>query len=315
MFESSPTLEKFDAPDTTATGEPRAHVHWRGLKTLWLNTGTLCNLACTNCYIASSPRNDALVYLTLADVTPFLDEIDAAGHGPIEIGITGGEPFMAPEILDILGACLERGHEVLVLTNAMRPMMRPAIRQGLSALRKAHGNRLRLRVSFDHYTPAGHDGERGQGSFAVAREGLAWLGHNGFDVAIAGRLCLTDDTVEARAAFSALARACGLELGQDDTSRLVLFPEMRADDDPPEISTACWDKVGRDPGDLMCASQRMVVRRKGADRARVTACTLLAYDTRFELGDTLAEATAAPVSLNHPWCATFCVLGGASCSG
>ena len=30
--------------------------------------------------------------------------------------------------------------------------------------------------------------------------------------------------------------------------------------------------------------------------------------------DTLAEA-AAPVPLNHPHCARFCVLGGAACSG
>jgi hypothetical protein len=45
----------------------------------------------------------------------------------------------------------------------------------------------------------------------------------------------------------------------------------------------------------------------------VLACTLLAYDTRFELGATLAEAAGA-VALNHPHCAKFCVLGGASCS-
>jgi hypothetical protein len=45
----------------------------------------------------------------------------------------------------------------------------------------------------------------------------------------------------------------------------------------------------------------------------VLACTLLAYDRQFELGRTLAEA-ARPVPLNHPYCASFCVLGGAACS-
>jgi hypothetical protein len=45
----------------------------------------------------------------------------------------------------------------------------------------------------------------------------------------------------------------------------------------------------------------------------VLACTLLAYDPRFELGRTLADA-ARPVALNHPYCASFCVLGGAACS-
>jgi hypothetical protein len=58
----------------------------------------------------------------------------------------------------------------------------------------------------------------------------------------------------------------------------------------------------------------MVVRRKGADAPAVIACTLLPYDPQFELGKTLAEAEGA-VHLNHPHCAKFCVLGGASCSG
>jgi hypothetical protein len=57
----------------------------------------------------------------------------------------------------------------------------------------------------------------------------------------------------------------------------------------------------------------MVVKRKGANKPAVLACTLLAYDPQFELGTTLAEAAGA-VALNHPHCAKFCVLGGAACS-
>ena len=82
----------------------------------------------------------------------------------------------------------------------------------------------------------------------------------------------------------------------------------------PEISAACWSILGKSPEDVMCASSRMVVRRKGAARPAVLACTLLAYAPEFELGETLAEAEA-DVWLNHPHCARFCVLGGASCSG
>ena len=94
----------------------RASVDWRGLKTLWLNTGTLCNIECANCYILSSPTNDRLVYLRLSDITPFLDEI----RTPVEIGITGGEPFMCPDILPIMREVLARGHRLLVLTNFNR---------------------------------------------------------------------------------------------------------------------------------------------------------------------------------------------------
>ena len=72
--------------------------------------------------------------------------------------------------------------------------------------------------------------------------------------------------------------------------------------------------VRKHPDSVMCASARMVAKRRGAVRPVVLACTLLAYDPRFELGETLAEATGE-VALNHPHCAKFCVLGGASCSG
>jgi hypothetical protein len=98
-----------------------------------------------------------------------------------------------------------------------------------------------------------------------------------------------------------------------DPVRLMLFPEMDATRDVPEITTACWGILGKSPDSVMCASSRMVVKRAGADAPAVLACTLLAYDEQFELGRTLAEA-AVPVALNHPHCASFCVLGGAACS-
>jgi hypothetical protein len=63
----------------------------------------------------------------------------------------------------------------------------------------------------------------------------------------------------------------------------------------------------------MCATSRMVVKRKESDGPSVVACTLLPYDRAFDLGSTLASASGK-VTLNHPHCAKFCVLGGGSCS-
>ena len=306
---------KFSHPDITAKGETRASVAWTGLKTLWFNTGTLCNIECRNCYILSSPKNDRLVYLTLADVMPYLDEIDRMTSGPVEIGITGGEPFMCPDILAIMEAILFRGHSLLFLTNAMRPMMRPRIQEGLQRLsRNGLTEKLTLRVSLDSHDPALHDAERGEGAFEEACAGLRWLAEAGFTVALAGRQSLHEDETLARAAYGALAASLGLPLDPADPKQLVLFPEMIPRDDPPEITTECWGILNKSPESIMCADQRMVVRRKGASRASVTACTLLVDDPAFELGHTLKEATAEPVKLNHPWCASFCVLGGGSCS-
>ena len=304
---------KFSDPFVTAKGETRAEVNYGRTKTLWFNTGTLCNIECVNCYIESSPTNDRLVYLTMADVLPYLDELDEAGETGIEIGFTGGEPFMAPQMLAILQVVLERGHFVLMLTNAMQPMMRPRVREGLIALNATYRDRLTMRVSLDHYSEPLHDEERGAGSFELAIKGLRWLSENDFNLALAGRTVWGEAEEVSRRGYANLISQEDLKVDQDDPTELVLFPEMKADEDPPEITTACWGILDKDPNALMCASQRMVVKRKGAAKASVVACTLLPYDPQFELGETLADARKS-VKLNHSYCASFCVLGGGSCS-
>ncbi len=151
---------KFNHPDVTARGEARASVAFRQLETLWINTGTLCNIECANCYIHSSPTEDRLSYITAAEAAHFLDETAAlalaSGSGLPEIGFTGGEPFMNPDMLAMAEDGLARGHKVLILTNAMQPMLRPGIKQGLLALRERYDAALTLRVSLDHYTEALH---------------------------------------------------------------------------------------------------------------------------------------------------------------
>ena len=307
-------LAKFADPDWTATGEPRARVALRALETLWFNTGTLCNIECRHCYILSSPTNDALVYLTCPEVESYLDEIAALGLATREIGFTGGEPFMNPEIIAMTQAALERGFEVLILTNAMRPMMRPSVRKGLAGLAARFGERLVLRVSLDHYTPARHDAERGSGGFETTLAGMRWLRAAGLRLAVAGRTLWGEDEAAARAGYGALFAAEGFAIDAMNPVQCVLIPEMDESAQVPEITTACWGLLGKSPDSVMCASARMVVKRRGAARPAVLACTLLAHDLRFELGATLAE-TSGEVALNHPHCAKFCVLGGARCSG
>ena len=124
-------LEKFSDPDLTVDGKRRARVSLELLSTLWINTGTLCNIACRNCYIESSPTNDTFAYISRAEAAAFLDEIASDGLPVTEIGYTGGEPFLNPDILGMLADALERGFSVLVLTNAMQPMLRPRVRAGL----------------------------------------------------------------------------------------------------------------------------------------------------------------------------------------
>jgi uncharacterized Fe-S cluster-containing radical SAM superfamily protein len=302
---------KFADPLRTADGSERASVPLFALETLWFNTGTLCNLSCAGCYIESSPTNDALVYLKAGEVSRFLDEIGDTQLPTREIGFTGGEPFMNPDIIEMLDAALSRHFDVLVLTNAMKPMRRHEA--ALLALRARHGARLTLRISLDHHTVEVHEAERGPGTFAAALDGLGWLAANRFSIAVAGRLLPHDSESEARAGYAALFAEHGIAVDADNPARLVLFPEMDANADITEITTDCWNILGKQPSEVMCATSRMVVHRKGEPAARVAACTLLPYDRQFDLGGDLAEA-ARSVRLNHPHCARFCVLGGASCS-
>jgi hypothetical protein len=292
------------------------------LKTLWINTGTLCNIECVNCYIESSPTNDRLAYISTAEVIAYLDELSALDLKTSEIAFTGGEPFMNPDMLTMTETALERGYKVLILTNAMRPMQRPHIRKGLLRLRETYGGRLTLRVSLDHHTPELHEKERGLKSWQPAIAGTDWLAENGFSLAICGRTCWHEDEAAARAGYAALFARRGWPVDPDDPGQLVLLPEMDERAEVPEITVDCWNILGVAPSQMMCASSRMVVKRKGAAGPVVLPCTLLPYIEAFEMGETLQEAASADggmfdhgaVKLCHPHCATFCVLGGGSCS-
>jgi sulfatase maturation enzyme AslB (radical SAM superfamily) len=302
---------KFSDPERTASGEQRAEVALRRLETVWFNTGSLCNIACANCYIESSPRNDRLAYLSLAEVRRYLDEI-ATEQLPVgEIGFTGGEPFLNPDCPAMLAEALARGFRVLVLTNAMQPMWRH--RQRLEPLRDRHGAALTVRVSIDHYEPARHEQVRGAGTWAPMVRGLRWLAERGFTVHVAARTLWHEPEAGTRAGFASLFAAEGIPIDAADPVMLTLFPEMDLAVDVPEITVRCWELLGKTPDQMMCASSRMIVKHKGAAQPVVVPCTLLPYEARFILASTLADARG-PVKLNHPFCAQFCVLGGASCS-
>ena len=302
---------KFSDPFLTAAGERRAQVALVGLETLWLNTGTLCNLTCGHCYIESSPKNDRLAYLSATEAAEYLDEIVALGLPTSLIGFTGGEPFMNPEFPAMLELALDRGFRALVLTNAMQPMAK--CKPALLRLNERFGERLTIRVSIDHYGRRVHEAERGRRSWQPTIDGLCWLARNGFLLHVASRRLSGESEGEIRAGFARLFAELGVAIDPEDPVALMVFPEMDAAADVPEITEACWGILGKSPQSVMCASARMVVKRKGAPHPAVLACTLLPYDKRFELGPTLAAASGA-VPLNHPHCAKFCVLGGGACS-
>ena len=118
---------------------------------------------------------------------------------------------------------------------------------------------------------------------------------------------------ECRQGYKKLFEKLGLRLDPFNKSELVIFPEMDAKVDVPEITTSCWKILSVKPELQMCATSRMVVKRKGQKKPIVVSCTLLPYEKEFELGGSLWES-GKKIYLNHHHCSKFCVLGGASCS-
>ena len=299
---------KFKNPITTADGSTRAFIEAKKIKTLWFNTGTLCNIECKNCYIESSPKNDRLVYITFEEVKLFIDEAIDKNLGTKEIGFTGGEPFMNKDVLKMIEYSLSKNFKVLVLSNAMKPMLNKR-----EDLLKINHQDLTIRVSIDHYQKEKHEEIRGKNTFNVMMEGLKWLNQNNFNYALATRLLWGEQEDQLRDNFNLFIDKYNLKLDAKSKEQLVTFAEMDEKVDTPEITTACWNLLGKNPDDIMCSSSRMVVKKKTSLKPSVIACTLLPYEDEFDLGQNLTDSLKK-IYLNHKHCSKFCVLGGSSCS-
>ena len=299
--------KKFSNKQYTISGEKRAYVNFNGLKTLWFNTGTLCNLSCKDCYIESSPRNDRLLYLSYEDVCKYINEIETSNINCKSIGITGGEPFMNKDIIKIISTCLNKDRELLILTNAMQPLQN----KKCMLLNFQENKNLKFRISLDHYTKEKHEKIRGKNSWDKTINGVIWLHNNNFNISIASRSLYENEKL-LRKGYKNLFEQLNLNLDACNNNDLVLFPEMNNLTDTPEITTACWSLLGVNPNNLMCSNSRMIVKRKENNKTHVVACTLLPYTKEYDYGEDLNNSFKTTY-LNHPHCSKFCVLGGANC--
>ncbi|MBH88072.1 MAG: radical SAM protein [Pelagibacterales bacterium] len=300
--------KKFNHKYITALGDERAYVKFNGLNTLWFNTGTLCNISCEGCYIESSPTNNKLLYLTQKDVEKYLKQIKKYNLSCNTIGITGGEPFMNKEIISILSLFIKENYNILVLTNAMQPMLNKI----KELIKFSNYSKLTLRISLDHFNKEEHEKIRGINTWDKAIKGIRWLVNNNFRINIASRIINKDEKI-VRDGFAKLFKENNLDINAYNNDHLVLFPEMNLQDNTPEITKSCWEILDSNPKDMMCANSRMIVKRKEDSKTHVVSCTLIPYENNFSYGSNLKNSFKR-VYLNHPFCSKFCVLGGASCS-
>jgi len=144
---------------------------------LWLYSNFHCNLACDYCVVASSPRARRRE-LPAERVRALVDE--AVGEDFREIYITGGEPFVHPEIVSMIEYASERLPTV-VLTNAM--LFTGRRRRQLERLAGRPG--VTLQSSIDGACAATHDRWRGAGSWDAAMAGLRYAAGLGLALRVA----------------------------------------------------------------------------------------------------------------------------------
>jgi MoaA/NifB/PqqE/SkfB family radical SAM enzyme len=290
----------------TAEGVPRGYIQPGSLHELWFHTGTICNLRCPFCLEGSMPGNNRLQPLTLADAKPFIQE--AVALGTQQFSFTGGEPFVIPEMADILDYALDY-NPCLILTNATEPLLN---RLGqIAPLAQKHFP-LQFRVSLDYPHPKQHDAGRGHGNFNLSLKTMNELHRLGFKVSIARQSAENEDTDAVNRAYRPFFKEAGLP---DDT-HIVVFPEFHepgSHPDVPHITESCMTtyKTADERDGFMCSFSKMIVKKGG--RMRVYACTLVDDDDDYDLGGRLSEAMRVRVMLKHHRCYT-CFAAGTSCS-
>ena len=279
-------------------------VELRELDTLWFQVGgTICNLACSHCFVSCSPTNHTHAMIGLAEVDRYLEE--GARLGVREYYFTGGEPFLNPEMEIILERTLEYG-PATVLTNGLL-LGRHRCRR-LAEIAADSEYSCDLRVSLDGYTARANDAVRGQGSFDRALLGISNLAQAGLNpVLTVTEVHDENGSADGKEQFFRLLRDAGI-----DKPRLKILPlfnlgaevergrayeswqRLRAGDAPPEG----WDH-------LQCSASRMVTDQG------VWVCPILVNEPTAKMGEVLAD-TLGSFSLDHPACWT-CHVYGVSC--
>jgi len=274
------------------------------LDALWIQVaGTLCNLTCTHCFVPSGPGIDRHGMMPRDEVRRHV--ADGVALGARELYLTGGEPFLHPDLLEILEECLDL-LPCTVLTNGTLFTAHRIAR--LSSLSESTRHSLEIRVSLDGLTAEDHDRVRGPGTFERTIEGLAALEAAGLMPIVT----VTQPDGEDAAGFSTrcrtLLRSRGLR-----RPRIKLLPLYRIGRETTRSrgydDTERLDGLGADAlaaVKLPCASCRAVTSRG------VFVCPLLVDDPGARLGGTLAHADG-PFELSTGPCFT-CLTTGATCS-
>lgn len=290
------------SPSAVPAQFPRQPLHH--LDTLWVQVaGTVCNLACTHCFVSCGPAETRLALMSRAEVATRVSE--ALELGVKEIYFTGGEPFVHPEFEPILEDTLALAPCTVLTNGTLFTQRRIAWLAGLTERARFS---LELRVSLDGCDAPSHDAFRGAGAFRRSLDGLRALSEAGLLPIVTVTQPGPADPGEFRNRYTLMLRAEGVR-----EPRLKILPMFQLGREAqrtrgyrPGESLALLGEGAFDAQRLQCGSCRAVTSQG------VFVCPLLVDEPGGRMGATLAEASG-PFELRHAACHT-CWVTGMTCA-
>ncbi len=281
-------------------------VYLKRFETLWFQVmGNQCNLQCSHCFISCGPKSNTHHVINRDTIRRYLKEAPALGVR--EFYFTGGEPFLHPEIVDILKDALNYG-PTTVLSNGT--LLTEEIVQTLIRISRASGHKLEFRISLESYKEEENDRIRGKNSFKRAIMGIQFLVNAGFNPIITtvdwskyGR-CTKEDMDEG---FEVLAHSLNIPELKLKKLPMILLGRcaelVRSYHEDERITEKCFDNFPMD--NLQCTTSRIVTSEG------VFVCPILVNDPRAWMGRGLKESMV-PYVLESPACYT-CRTSGLTC--
>ncbi len=207
--------------------------HMLGPLAVHLEVIAACNLRCTHCFAGELPRK---ADLTVTEMAGLFAEL--AGLGSFRLGLTGGEPLLRKDLLDIVDAATEQGLHPCLTTNGLLIDERIARELGKREL-------VWLNVSLEGATALTNDRIRGLGTFTEVKRRLRLLAEH-------ARFTLAFTITSANAGEVESCAALARELGAHTAVFRPLYPVGVAREHPelmPSFSQYT-DALARLVGDL-----------------------------------------------------------------
>jgi len=164
-------------------------------KKLWIYTNYDCHLHCSYCVAESTPTA-ARRGMEIDTVRRLVDEAVEIGFD--EIFFTGGEPFILPDIFEMLSYSADRVKTTVLTTGMLLK------RKRMESLRQIKSENLTIQVSLDGGRAEAHDLYRGRGTWDATVEAIKRLTDHRFHVRLS--------TTETPANTDSLTEICEFHL-------------------------------------------------------------------------------------------------------